>query len=419
MMKDLRYDIVVIGGGPAGLAAAVTTHKEGMRTLIVEREDKLGGILKQCIHDGFGLVRYNQRLTGTEYALRFIDQVVKENIDTMLLTFVTGIASADNGYLISVVSRDGVTKIYTKAIIFATGCRERTAKQIFIGGSRPAGVITAGSAQNFVNLHGKMPTKKCVILGSGDIGLIMARRLTLEGAQVLGVYEVKDSPSGLTRNIHQCLYDFDIPLFLSHTVTKVFGRDRLEGVEISKVDEKMQPVKGAEFRVNCDALILSVGLIPENELGIDAGVVIDGKTKGAKVDQNYMTSKPGLFAAGNCVHVNDLVDYVSESAETAGKAAAEYVKNVGKKHVNVIDVGINDKILYVAPSCVDVNASGDVIFYFRSDAEYKNAVLRIFIDGAEIKKKRYAVIKPPEMERIILPLDRGVGSVEFVLEAEL
>jgi NADH dehydrogenase FAD-containing subunit len=244
----------------------------------------------------------------------------------------------------------------------------------------------------------------------------MARRLTLEGAKVLGVYEVKDSPSGLTRNIHQCLYDFDIPLHLSHTVTRVFGKERLEGVEICKVDSKMQPIDGTKQIVECDALILSVGLIPENELGLDAGIELDPKTKGAKVDQNYMTSKPGLFAAGNCVHVNDLADYVSESAETAGLAASEYIKSQVKAERKLIDVETNGNILYVSPSCLDTGNDSEVIFYFRSINEYKNATLKVVVDGQNVKEKKFAVIRPPEMERVIIKIGKGTQNAKFILE---
>ena len=281
------YDTVVIGGGPAGIAAAVEANKEGAKTLIIEREPKLGGILKQCIHDGFGLITFKEKLSGPEYAERFIDKLLDTDVEIKLFTFVTRIEkNGDGTFTIYFVNRDGASHVQTKTIVLATGCRERAAKQIFIQGTRPAAVFTAGTAQNYVNILGAMPVKKCVILGSGDIGLIMARRLTLEGAEVLGVYEVKPTPSGLTRNIHQCLKDFDIPLYLSHTVTRVFGNDRLTAVEVAEVDDKMQPVKGTERIIECDALILSVGLIPENELAESIGVNINPKTKGAVCDQN-------------------------------------------------------------------------------------------------------------------------------------
>ena len=302
------YDVTVIGGGPAGLAAAISAHDNGAKTLVIEREERLGGMLKQCIHDGFGLSRFGERLAGPEYVERFMTELYKRNIDAMLRTFVTGVEKLRDGFCVATVNGEGLKKIYTKTLVLATGCRERTAKQVFIHGTRPAGVFTAGTAQHFTNRLGVMPTKRCVILGSGDIGLIMARRLTLEGAEVLGVYEINPTPSGLTRNIHQCLYDYDIPLYLSHTVTRVFGADRLEAVEICEVDGDLRPIKGTEKRVECDALIVSVGLIPENELAESIGVSIDGHTGGPVCDGQLMTSVPGVFSCGNALHVNDLVD---------------------------------------------------------------------------------------------------------------
>lgn len=318
------YDVLVIGGGPGGLAAAIAATKGGARVLLLEREAALGGILKQCIHDGFGLLRFGEKLSGPEYAGRFEDEFHSLAIACEVQTFVTAIRKKKDGFLVRAVNRAGVQEYRARALVLATGCRERTAKQVLIHGTRPAGIFTAGCAQHFVNLMGQMPAKRCVILGSGDIGLIMARRLTLEGAKVLGVYEVKPTPSGLTRNLVQCLEDYGIPLYLSHTVTRVFGTERLTGVEIAQVDERMRPIAGTEERVDCDTLILSVGLIPENEIAESLGVPLDPGTKGPVCDNRFMTMVDGVFCCGNALHVNDLVDYVSESGEIAGGAAAAY-----------------------------------------------------------------------------------------------
>lgn len=391
-----NYDVVVIGGGPAGLSAAQSACLKGGKVAVIEREARLGGILKQCVHDGFGLIRFGEKLAGPEYSERYIDFVKELDIDTFTLTFVTRVEKKDGGFEITAVSSNGIEKFFTKSIVLATGCRERTAKQVFIQGTRPSGVFTAGTAQNFVNLQGKLPTKKCVILGSGDIGLIMARRLTLEGAKVEGVYEVKPTPSGLTRNIHQCLHDFDIPLYLSHTVTKVFGKDRLEGVEVAKVDDKMRPIEGTQRRIDCDALILSVGLIPENEIAESLGVKINPFTKGADCDQTYMSSIDGVFSAGNALNVFDLVDYVSECAKDAGANAVEF-----KPSSKCARIEKGEGLLSFVPHRIDVGKPCDkVVFFFRAAKDMDKATLRFTVDGKEVYKKNFSFLRPPEMQRV-------------------
>ncbi|MBQ8082838.1 MAG: FAD-dependent oxidoreductase [Clostridia bacterium] len=405
-MNTVNTDVLVIGGGPAGLAASIAAHDAGAKVLLIEREQRLGGILKQCIHDGFGLVRFKEKLSGPEYAERFIDVFKEKEIPAMLQTFVTESKKTDDGFLTTVVNHDGVTKIESKAMILATGCRERTAKQVSIHGTRPAGVFTAGTAQNFINLIGELPSKKCVILGSGDIGLIMARRLTLEGAEVVGVYEVKSTPSGLTRNIHQCLNDYGIPLHLSHTVTRVFGDDRLTAVEIAEVDDKMAPIKGTEEIIECDALILSVGLIPENEIAENLGVQLDWHTKGPLADESLMTSVPGIFSCGNALHVNDLVDYVSESGEIAGKGAAAYAASARKAAPKAVDLEAGENTLYIVPQKVTLpegDASEKTIVYFRSKEIFDKSIFRIQNEKGEvIFEKKYPFLRPPEMEKVLV-----------------
>lgn len=407
-----KYDVVVIGGGPAGLSSAYVATKNGAKTLLIERENKLGGILKQCIHDGFGVTRFKEKLSGPEYAYREIEKLLGTDCEISLNSFVTNFIKKDNGYEIEFTTTSGMKRIFTSKIILATGCRERSSRGVMITGTNPAGVMNAGQAQYYMNIMGKMPVKKAVILGSGDIGLIMARRITLEGGEVLGVYEVKPTPSGLSRNIAQCLDDFNIPLHLSMTVTRVFGKDRLEAVEVAKVDDKMNVIKGTEEIINCDTLILSVGLIPENELATKLGVKLSPQTKGPICDQTFMSLVDNVYTCGNAMHVNDLADFVSESGEIAGLNAALNKSNE-HKYSNVKsfkDFG------YVVPQVIDFNKDvNNITFYFRVRDEMKNKTLLVKQNNEVLLKRKFNALRPPEMEKIKLSLtNEGDLSFEFL-----
>ena len=408
-----QVSAAIIGGGPAGLAAAVQLYRRGITDIVIlEREKKPGGILRQCIHDGFGLTRFKETLSGPEYAQRFMDMVDDMGIPYITDTTVLEITPDKRIYA---SSREGMIELQAKAVILTMGCRERTRGAVSIPGERPAGVYTAGVAQAYINLQNKMVGREAVILGSGDIGMIMARRLTLEGAHVQAVFEIQPYSSGLPRNIEQCLRDYDIPLYLSHTVTDILGKERLEGVVVSQVDDHMQPVPGSEKTYACDTLILSVGLIPENELSLGAGVILDGRSKGAVVDEHFQTDVAGIFAAGNVLHVHDLVDFVSMEAESLADSAAEFVQN-GCLAPCPIEIGTDSHINHTVPQ--RVSGTRDFKLSLRVNSPLKECRIEVRQDGVLVASKKMKKAIPAEMIELTVKADKLVSMGRLEVSAE-
>ena len=411
-----QIDLVIIGGGPAGMSAAVAAYESGIRNLLIlERDAHLGGILQQCIHNGFGLHRFGEELTGPEYAWRYEQQVRDLNIPYLLNTMVLDISPEK--IVTATNCEEGVFQIQAKAIILAMGCRERPAGALAIAGDRPSGIFSAGTAQKYVNMKGYLPGKNVVILGSGDIGLIMARRMTLEGAKVHAVCELMPYSGGLARNIEQCLNDFNIPLKLSHTVVKIHGKGRLEGVTIAKVDENRRPIPESFEYIPCDTLLLSVGLIPENELSKTANVTLDRITNGAMVDQDRQTSTEGIFACGNVLHVHDLVDYVSEEAEIAGASAAAYIRGESKNSL-CIPLSTDGKIRYTVPQTI--TQEKELRVYFRVADIFRNATIKVTDGDRVVYSRKKQKLAPGEMECITLKPEQfaNAKALKFSLEVQ-
>ena len=392
-----RVGVVVVGGGPAGLAAAISASVDGASVLLVDRDTSLGGALKQAIHNGFGTIRHDNRLTGPEYAFMDISSLEHTNAFVMLQTSVTRVVRIGNSFQLTLCNRHGIVIVEAKSVILATGCVERSAYHLSIHGSRPAGILTAGSAQYYLNIMGQLPGKNCIILGSSDLGLVMARRLTLEGARVLSVYEPSQAPTGLLQNISECLNDFFIPLHCGHTVTHVLGASRVKSVIISRVDKNRNAIRGSENRIQCDSLILAGGLTPETQLADSLGIPISNITNGPICDQNFMTMTEGIFCCGNALHINSMVDFISESGEIAGQNAARYM--YGERQL--ININTSKDFLYVTPQCLDLGMlRGEVVLFFRPQEARENVVVRVLVNGQIVHSQDFLTLRPAEVERL-------------------
>jgi len=402
-----RVGVVVIGGGPAGLSAAIAASYDGASVLLVERDPHLGGRLKQCIHADFGFVRYNERLAGPEYAFRDIFTLEQTNTFVLLQTSVTRILRFDNVFQLTLCNRHGIVHVEAKSVVIATGCLERTAKQAAIHGSRPAGVMTAGNAQYYANIMGQLPGRSCIILGSGNTGLVMARRLTLEGAKILEVYEPGQSLEGALHNIVECLYDFDIPIHFGHTVTHAIGTERLKSVIVSRVDKNLTPIRGSENHIKCDSLIISAGLTPDTKLAGSLSIPISNQTGGPICDQNNMTMLDGIFICGNAMHINDIVDYISESGEIAGKNAARYMI----RERTLVSITASKDFLYCVPQYLDIDLlHNETVIFFRVREEHESSNVRVFADGQEVHSQEFFSLRPQEVERMVVNFNAALSS---------
>jgi len=411
-----KFSVVVIGGGPAGISAAISASVDGASVLLVDKDTRLGGTLKQAIHDGFGLLRYDERLAGPEYAFRDISTLEKTNTFVMLQTFVSRIVRIGNTFQLTLCNRHGIISVEARSIILATGCIERTAKQLSIHGSNPAGVMTAGAAQYYMNILGQLPAKNAIILGSSDPGLVMARRLTLEGSRVSGIYEPKQAPEGSLMNVSLCINDFKVPLHFEHTVTYVSGVQRLKGLVVSRVDKNTNPITGTEKVVKCDTLLLAAGLTPDTGLADSLGVPVSTITNGPICDQNNMTLIDGVFCCGNALHINGMVDYISESGEIAGRSAARYIER--ERHL--VEIQTSKDFLYSVPQYIDFDMQrGETTILFRAQNIRENVNVKVYVDNKEIFSQEFLTLRPQEAKRIVvdfIPILSPESRVELKME---